>query len=426
MSLNYTWLPASAPDVTDALKIVKAEGSHLITDNGLRIYDAISSWWCKPLGHGHFIVKNSIYEQLGFFEHHIAANAYNDVIEDLSKQLVGIFSGMSKVMYASDGSSAIEIAMKLSYETRVITGQKHRSKFAALCGAYHGETVFTLSVCGIDSYRNRYADLLQKNYFVDNICYVASRFDPLWSKCDFDEEKYNNFFAKIAADTSALIIEPIVQGAAGLKIISRDFLVQLVLTARKYDIHIISDEIMVGLGRLGCLSVSAEILDFEPDIVCFAKNLTAGSVPMSAAIINAKITDVFKDKVFAHSHTHSCNAIGARVALNYLKYLDNSSLIQNVQIAEIKLLELMQSLAAEFAFIRNPRAIGAIAACDLKLNKSLLEQIFYLGVRHGIYLRPIGNMLYIMPPLYNINTDLHEIKHKLLSMFKTIIKLLDA
>src|SRR6185437_14644059 len=402
MKINHTWLPASTPDVAAPLKIVKAEGSHIVTDNGIRIYDAIYSWSCKPLGHGHELIKNSIYEQLNYFEHHIPADAYNETIEEFSCRLVGLFSEMDKVMYASDGSSAVEIAMKLSYESRVITGQKKRSRFVALCGAYHGETMFTLSVCGILSYTRAYAELLWKNYFIDDICYVNSRFDPLWDECDFDEEKYNNFFAKIAPDTSALIIEPIVHGAAGIKIISRDYLVKLVNVARKYDLHIISDEIMVGLGRLGCLCVSSEVLGSQPDFVCFAKNLTAGSIPMSAVVINARITEIFKGKVFAHSHTHSCNAIGANVALNYLKFLDSSLLIQDVQQIEIKLLELMQSLAAAFIWIKNPRALGAIAACELILDAEILQQIFHLGIQDGIHLRPIGNTLYIMPPLYNI------------------------
>lgn len=420
MSLKYTWLPASMPDSIKPLKIIKAEGSHLITDAGIQVYDAISSWWCKPLGHGHTIIKNSIFEQLSYFEQHIADNAYNDVIEGLSRQLVSKFSGMNKVMYASDGSSAIEIAMKLSYESRVITKQKERFKFVALRGAYHGETMFTLSVCGIDSYKNAYTNLLAENYFINDICYVTSRHDYSWRKCDFDEEKYDNFFAKIALHTSALIIEPVVQGAAGLKIISSDFLIKLVAVARRYNLHIISDEIMVGLGRLGCFCVSTEILGIKPDFVCFAKNLTAGSVPMSAVVIDADITEIFKDKVFAHSHTHSCNALAAKVALNYLKFLDNSSLLQDVQNVESKLLALMQNLAREFDWIKNPRAIGAIAACELMVDKTLLKQIFHLGILHGIYLRPINNTLYIMPPLYNISNDLPEIENKLVILLQAV------
>ncbi len=159
MQLKYTWLPDSLPDNKHALHIVKAQGSHLILSDGRQIYDAISSWWCKPFGHCHPLIVNSINQQLKKFEHHIVANAYNDTIETLSNQLINIFTQMDKVVYASDGSSAIEIAMKLSYETRVLNNEPKRNKFIALIGAYHGETIFALSVCGINSFKSTYSKL---------------------------------------------------------------------------------------------------------------------------------------------------------------------------------------------------------------------------------------------------------------------------
>ncbi|MFN7094609.1 MAG: aminotransferase class III-fold pyridoxal phosphate-dependent enzyme, partial [Burkholderiales bacterium] len=138
MSLTYTWLPADLPDSkSNCLHIASTAGSHLITHNGEKIFDAISSWWCKPLGHSHPLIINSIKNQLNYFEHHIPAKAWNNTIEELSKKLVHIFTQMDKVMYASDGSSAVEIAMKLSYEARVLEGQAHRYKYIALTGAYH-------------------------------------------------------------------------------------------------------------------------------------------------------------------------------------------------------------------------------------------------------------------------------------------------
>lgn len=179
---------------------------------------------------------------------------------------------------------------------------------------------------------------------------------------------------------------------------------------------------MVGLGRLGYMSVSKEILKHEPEFVCFAKNLTAGTIPMSAVVINQSITSLFRQyrRVFDHSHTHSCNALGAKVALNYLKLVQNSGLLQSVQQNEIKLLELMQNLALEYTWISNPRAIGAIAACDLKLDKNIIAQIFNLGLEHGIYLRPIGNTLYIMPPLNNLEQDISKISELLFAVLGKI------
>lgn len=428
MSLNYTWLPADKPDMKNFnLHIHSAVGSYLITHDGKKIYDAISSWWCKPMGHQHPLVTKSIIEQLKFFEHHIPANAWNNTIEKLSYRLVQIFTQMDKVMYASDGSSAVEIAMKLSYETRVLMQEPQRSKFIALCGAYHGETIFTLGVCGIPTYTYNYKALLQNNYFIDNITYVNSTNDPYWLDCNFDFDYWDDIFAKYAVNATALIIEPVVQGAAGMKIISRDFLIKIIEIARRYNLHIISDEIMVGLGRLGCLSVSKEILNFEPDLVCFAKNLTAGSIPMSAVVINRSISDQFRihNQLFPHSHTHSCNALAAAVAVNYLHYLDNSNTLSQVKLAEVKLLKLLDELRIEFFFIKQTRAIGAIAALELDLPQAILTQIFELAIEELIYVRPIGNILYIMPPIYNIQAEIEIIRNKLYSLLQKLFKLLE-
>lgn len=412
MKLRYTWLPADTPDNDFNIQIISANNSLLFTSDKQKIYDAVSSWWCKPLGHGHELVKKSIYEQLEHFEHHIPANAWNYVIESLSNKLVNIFTNMDKALYASDGSSAIEMAMKLSYESRILQNQPERCKFVALSGAYHGETIFTLGVCGIDNYKKNFVGLISANIFIENIPYVTGRYDALWHDCNFDEAYWNNYFSEIANTVTALIFEPIVQGAAGMKIISRDFLAKLVTVARKYDIHIIADEIMVGLGRLGVLSVCKDIIGFEPDLVCFAKNLTAGSIPMSTVVVNKSISDVYKvhKKAFHHSHTHSCNTLAASVANSYLDYLSSSDILSNVLLAENELLDMMKRLQIQFKFILSIRVIGYIAA--MELNESIMKynSIFELGVKTGIYLRNIGNVVYIMPPIYNLLDEIFVIE----------------
>ncbi len=423
MQVSYTWLPAGKPDITDGnVSIAMAKESFLTTTDGNKIYDAISSWWCKPLGHQHLLVRESILNQLDYFEHHIPANAINSTIETLSNRLTKIFTQMDKVMYASDGSSAVEIAMKLSYETRVLQNESHRSKFIALSGGYHGETIFTLGVCGIPEYKENYEALIPTNYFIDNITYVTGANDPLWNDCNFDSSYWDSFFSKYAPTGTALIIEPVVQGAAGMKIISRDFLIKIINLARCYDLHIIADEIMVGLGRLGCYCVSNEILGIEPDLVCFAKNLTAGAIPMSAVVINRKISDCFRkhQKTFPHSHTHSCNALAAAVAVKYLNYLDTSSILSDVKLAEVEIFKMLNNLKAKFSFVKTVSAIGSIGAIELDLPKKSLDQVFSIGIKELIYIRPIGSSLYIMPPLYNILSDLQIIETRLNGLLSRI------
>ena len=422
MQLKYTWLPADKPDSHHAIQIAKAANSKLITADNRAIFDAISSWWCKPLGHAHPLVAASIIEQLKHFEHHIPAQAWNETIEQLSAKLVNIFTTMDKVVYASDGSSAIEIAMKLSYECRVLNKQANRTKFIALTGAYHGETIFTLGVCGLKHYTTNFSELLSENYFIEAIPYVSGSDDPLWNDCRFDYDYWDNYFSAIAPHTTALIFEPIVQGAAGMKIISRDFFAKLTATARRFDLHIIADEIMVGLGRLGVLSVSKDIIGIEPDLVCFAKNLTAGSIPMSAVVVNKTISDCYRqyDKPFYHSHTHSCNALAARVAGNYLDYVQNSNLLAEIQESSVKLATIFTQFKQQFAFIREVRAIGSIAAMELAPEIMHQISLHEIGINHSIYLRNIGNVVYIMPPLYNLAESLDEISGLLLGVLEDI------
>lgn len=419
-----TWLPASIPDETNLLNITRAKGSYLYTANGRELYDGVSSWWCKPLGHCHPIVTDALARQASLFEHHIPANATNSVIEELSSRLLGIFTQMDKVMYASDGSSAIEIAMKLAYEARLLNGEQGRNHFIALSGAYHGETALTLSVCGINAYKKNYQGILTQNFFIPNLTYVSSRDDNLWHESNFDEALYRKFFELHASKCCALIIEPIVQGANGLKIISKDFLLRIIHLAREYGLYIVADEIMVGLGRLGCLSVCVSYLGFEPDIVCFAKSLTAGVISMSAVVINKKITDIFRcyRKLFPHSHTHSCNTLGASVANAYLNHLKNSDMLVQIKENELRLLKMMQDFSNKYDFIINPRAIGGVAACDLNLPASAISQIFNLGIQCGIYLRPINNTLYVMPPLHDLTSDSPIIKSLLTMVLEVLQK----
>jgi adenosylmethionine-8-amino-7-oxononanoate aminotransferase len=419
-----TWLPASIPDETNLLNITRAKGSYLYTADGRELYDGVSSWWCKPLGHCHPIVTDALARQASLFEHHIPANATNSVIEELSSRLLGIFTQMDKVMYASDGSSAIEIAMKLAYEARLLNGEQGRNHFIALSGAYHGETALTLSVYGINAYKKNYQGLLIQNFFIQGLIYVNSSDEDSWHESDFDEALYREFFNQHASKCCALIIEPIIQGANGLRIISKDFLSRLIHLAREYGLYIIADEIMVGLGRLGCHSVCVSYLEFEPDIVCFAKNLTAGVIPMSAVVINKKITDIFRyyRKLFPHSHTHSCNTLGASVANAYLNYLANSDMLIEIKQNELGLLKMMQDFASKYDFIINPRAIGGIAACDLNLPASAISQIFNLGIQCGIYLRPINNTLYVMPPLHDLTSDSPIIKSLLTMVLEVLQK----
>ena len=276
---QFVWHPCSQMkdyELFKPLVIASANGSYLELSDGKKIIDAISSWWCKSLGHNHPALKQALLHQLERFEHVIFANTTNHLITRLSEKLAQLMPHLSKVFYASDGSSAVEIALKMSLHARVNEGNFKRTRFLALKNAYHGETLATLSVSDLGIYRTPYESALFKTPFIE-APYVANTDDPVWNDARsfwIEAEKNLEHYCDTA---TALIIEPIVQGAAGMKIISKDFLERLADWAKAHDIHIIADEIMTGIGRTGKM-LACEHTNIQPDFVCVSKGLTFGVV----------------------------------------------------------------------------------------------------------------------------------------------------
>ena len=293
--------------------------SHLHLHDGRKIIDAISSWWCKSLGHQHPRLKRALLAQVEKFEHVILANTTNETIVHLTEKLAQLMPSLNKVMYASDGSCAVEMAMKMSLHARQIEGKHQRKLFIALENGYHGETAGALSVSDLGLYRAPYQDMLFDTKLILSLPYVTGAHDPLWSDCESHWEKIENQLKPFAESATAVILEPIMQGAAGMKIYSQDFLKRLRHWTHEHGIHLIADEIMTGIGRTGKM-LACEHANIEPDFICLSKGLTSGWLPLSAMLTRSAIYDLFYDdyasgKSFLHSHTHSGNVLAASVAI---------------------------------------------------------------------------------------------------------------
>jgi len=420
--LKHIWHPCSQMKDYEDFKplIVKsAQGPYITLSDGSKIIDAISSWWCKNLGHGHPRLKNALSKQANKFEHVIFTNTTNKTIVELSEKLTAMTKNLHKVFYASDGSSAIEAAIKISLHSRVIAGEKNKNQIMALCNSYHGETGLALSATNIKLYRNPYEKILIPCVFLQNIPYVKSKRDPLWQDCS---QYWPILFKQLNAHKNtltAVIVEPIVQGAGGMLIYSKDFLNRLRKWTKKHYIHLIADEIMTGFGRTG-LPFAYQHADIEPDFVCIAKGLTAGWLPMSAVLTTNKIYRIFYDdyytgKTFFHSHTHSGNALAAAVALENLNILQKEKIYAQVNQKENLLYELMSDVSYHTKKLQNIRHIGGIVAADLILNKKqerlrLGYKLFQAATKFGIFIRPLGNTIYWMPPLNIKEATLTKLK----------------
>ena len=246
---QHVWHPCSQMKDYESFKplpVAKAQGCYIHLSDGTKIIDAISSWWCKLLGHGHPRLKQALINQSEKFEHVLLANTTNETIVLLTKQLSTLLPTLDKVCYASDGSCAIEIAIKMSIQARQILGEYQRTKFITLANSYHGETIGALSVSNIDRYRNIFKPILFQPCVLSSIPYVSTTNDPLWNDCSIYWTEIEKKLSEYASTTTALIVEPIVQAAGGMKIYSKDFLYRLRKWTKENNIYLIADEIMTG------------------------------------------------------------------------------------------------------------------------------------------------------------------------------------
>lgn len=406
--LKHNWHPAAQMkdyEQSPSFIIQKAKGSYIELVNGQRLIDAISSWWCKSLGHNHPRLKKALRKQLQQFEHVIFCHTTCEPIVALSERLSNLVPSLNKVFYASDGSSAIEIALKMSLHARKILEQPERKIFLSLANGYHGETIGALSVSQLGLYKMPYQDLLFPTVKIELIPYVNSPNDPLWTDAEEIWQKLLPQLKKYEKTATALILEPLVQGAGNMKIYSADFLKRLATWAKLHDIHLIADEIMTGIGRLGDWLASSQV-GIKPDFVCLSKGLTSGFLPLSAVLIQERIYDVFYDdyakgKNFLHSHTYSGHALAASVALETMNIIEEGHLLKRVTSLGYRMKTAMEEIARLTGKLTNVRQFGALVAADMSdLNSERPEmEIFQRAVQYGAYLRPLGNTLYWLPPL---------------------------
>ncbi|KAF5282931.1 hypothetical protein FQR65_LT14131 [Abscondita terminalis] len=401
---QYIWHPCSQMKDYVAfppLIIKKAYGSYIELTNGKRIIDAISSWWCKSLGHNHPRLKAALQAQLECFEHVIFANSTYEIIIQLSEKLGNLCPGLNKVFYASEGSSAVEIALKMSLHAQQLLNQNQRTQFTSLQNGYHGETFMALGLSDLGLYRKAYEAQLIKPNFIQNIPYVHSSSDPLWNNCSAVWPDIEKQLEKQEANLAAIIVEPIVQGAGGMKIYSQDFLRRLRNWTQTHGIYLIVDEIMTGLGRTG-KALACEHAKIKPDFICLSKGLTSGWLPMSAVLTHPEIYNLFYNdyssgKSFLHSHTFSGNALAAAVALECLNILKVEKIFQQVREKEIILKKLMHEVHDKTERLSNIRGIGAIIAADLQLTETEKKQrigyqIFQKALQLGAWLRPLEEL----------------------------------
>jgi adenosylmethionine-8-amino-7-oxononanoate aminotransferase len=394
----------NAPIVVD-----RADGRYVIDTDGRRYFDAISSLWVTTLGHRVPELDDAIIEQLKRGAHTTLLGNGNTVVVELSEALARLVPvDDPHFLYASDGASAVEQALKIAFQYWVNRGAEGRTRFVGFGGAYHGDTIGALSLGG--------------GGFGTSI-FDPLRFPVLRAPEFKDPECFDVACAMVtehAPELAAVIIEPLVQGAAGMQMCEPSDVARLARTCRDHGVLLICDEIATGFGRTGTLFAS-EAAGIRPDLLCLGKGMTAGYLPMSATVASGDVFSAFlgpdlSEKTLYHGHSYSGNALGAAVALRHLELLEAWDVLANVRERSEELRQLLTDRIAPLDQVRDTRVRGLMSGVDLAPPRDGLRwgrRASSGAVGRGVLLRPIGDTVILMPPLTTTSEELHATVHAL-------------
>ena len=421
MTLNQRWLARSRAAVwhpctqmkqheTLALvPIARGQGPWLYDFDGRRYLDAVSSWWVNLFGHAHPAIGTAIGSQLAELEHAMLAGFTHRPVIELSERLAALAPGeLGHCFYGSDGASAVEIALKMSVHYWRNRGRPGKNGFVSVENGYHGETLGALSVTDVALFRDAYAPLLRRNIVApspdarlaapgtsarDHALAAASSLEAILAECH--------------ATTAALILEPLVQGAAGMAMHDPAYLARARELCTRHDVHLIADEIMTGFGRTGTM-FACEQAGIAPDLLCLSKGITGGYLPLSVVLTTDEIYAAFYDddvaRAFLHSHSYTGNALACRAALAVLDLFRDQDVIAHNLDRAGRLTALAQPLAAH-PKVRNFRQLGMIWAFDIDSGRTDFSRwCFAQALDRELLLRPIGKTVYWMPP-YVLDDD---------------------
>ena len=386
---------------TPPLPIARGEGPWLIDCDGRRYLDAISSWWVNLFGHANPRINAALIDQLSRIEHVILAGCTHAPVVELSERL-GQLTGLGHAFYGSDGASATEIALKMSFHFWRNSGQPEKTGFVSLQNGYHGETLGALSVTDVALFKDTYAPLLRHSH-------QAMSPDSRLAAPGESAETYAlraaaSLEAHLAAhaDTiAAVILEPLVQGAAGMAMYPPIYLTRVRELCDQYGVHLIADEIAVGFGRTGSM-FACEQAGIQADFLCLSKGLTGGYLPLSCVLTTDRVYQAFYDDAtargFLHSHSYTGNPLACRAALAVLDIFEQDDVIAVNRAKAARFSELLGEVATH-PRVRNFRHTGMIWAFDVDdAAPGFATEFHHRALEKGVFIRPIGHTVYFMPP----------------------------
>ena len=413
---EYIWHPYTQMQmVPEAMPIVSGEGAYLFSENGDKYIDAISSWWVSIHGHSNKYIAEKVYEQLKTLEQVIFANFTHPAAVTLAERLLKhLPDNQRKIYFTDNGSTAVEVALKMAFQYHYNQGVARR-KVIAFKEAYHGDTFGAMSASGRSVFTAPFTPFLFDVIHIDV---------PVKGTEDVVFEEFTKLIEQ--EDVAAFIYEPLVLGAGGMIMYDAEMLEKMLLYAHTYNVISIADEVMTGFGRTGRLFASDHIA-VKPDIICLSKGLTGGTLPMGVTTCSSMIFDAFlsdeKHKALFHGHSFTANPVGCAAALASLDLVERLDFFEN-----IKRIEAAHHVFA--AKIRGHKRLldirtkGIILAMDIKTEENsgylnnIQQEIVDFFIKRHIIVRPLGNVLYILPPVVTSDADLEVIYNAIMDFLK--------
>ncbi|WP_229106892.1 adenosylmethionine--8-amino-7-oxononanoate transaminase [Paenibacillus sp. 1001270B_150601_E10] len=440
---QYVWHPfTQMKDYEDRNHVLidRAEGIFLYDADGRQYYDTVSSWWCNVHGHGHPKIKEAIMQQLHAFDHIMFSGLTHAPGIELAERLVNLTpEGLQKVFYSDNGSTAVEVALKMSFQYWQQVGKPEKNKFVYLDGSYHGDTLGAVSVGGVEQYHALFKPLLFHGYRMpapdlrqakgrspaDELIVAELALAPL-----------RELLANEADHIAGIIVEPMLMGAGGMIMTPACYLQELRKLCTAHRVHLIADEVATGFGRTGKL-FACEHADVSPDIMCLSKALTAGIMPLATTLCTNEIYDAFYDdyatqKTFFHGHSFTGNPVACAVALASLDIFQEEAVLDRMQSTIHALAEALHSCGlAELPYAANIRQLGLVAAFDLyqdaknriafSADRRIGAAIYEEGFEEGLILRPLGDTIYYWLPHCTTPEDVKDIVNRTLRVLRRIL-----
>ena len=439
--LQYIWHPCSQMKDYEELPpiiIERGQGVYLYDKSGKEYIDIVSSWWCNLLGHCNPKINAAIKKQLDCLEHVIFANFSHEPAIALCEQLSeSIPKGLTKFHFSDNGSAAVECALKMAFQYQYQIGAKQKTRFMCLTDGYHGETIGALSVGSMDLYAKIYKPMLMDTIQIEAPdcyrCPYEQNRDCCHTEC-FEHAK--KAFERYGEECCGIIVEPLLQGSAGMRMYPPQYLRKLRELCDQYHIVFIADEIATGFGRTGKM-FACDHAEIRPDILCVSKGLTGGYMPMALTITTEEIYQAFygdyqEGKAFMHSHTYSGNPLGCSAALAVQTILKEEQILEKAKVRASYLTKRFEETLKERPYIGEIRHLGLIHALELVEDKKTKKgfpseqrvgyQVYKEALKYGLLLRPLGNVLYFNPPLTIKEEELEKALNRCMSALDRYFK----